>query len=352
MTREETLERLLTSSAQEILDSTFSEVDLENLHNIKYELGICIKWGMITKDVFEDLMTRVDSLVFLENECPHTHEGFVKRNPYDALFDREKARINGPDEKSKMARDYVLLHTLKKLLGALKTHVNQKLAKFETIDDVTEGDLMEILQYGPNAFEGPDEEEMDLVDPMDKDGSGEIRAIVSHGDCSHRRTTVKQIPAAKTASRMNELHTFCKDCKTSIGIQITRTRTSGIGSRSSDWKREPLPCQHLKAVWKEGEEGKVALCADCKEEHPRPESVHWSKAGLEPFGDDPDKDEIISFDVMDYVSKVCEHTIANLTEVDGDEKAHCDACGVEVDGSLYTVTGDEEAQSEPKEMTA
>jgi hypothetical protein len=103
-------------------------------------------------------------------------------------------------------------------------------------------------------------------------------------------------------------------------------------------------------VWKEGEEGKVALCSDCKEVHPSPQTMLWEKVGLEPFGDDPEKDEIQTFNtpqIHAVVGKECEHTTANFSyDADEVEIAHCADCGVEVDGSLYNFDVPEETEKE------
>jgi hypothetical protein len=182
---------------------------------------------------------------------------------------------------------------LKKLLGALKTRVNKESEKIETIDDFTEGELQEIIRYG---YDEPDEEEMDLVTALkDEHEQGEIIAAVDHRkDCPHRRQTVKQIPSTKTESRMDELHTFCKDCKSFLEIQKLKTRTTS--RKIKDWGK-PLPCQHRNGHWKDGEEGKTAICSNCDEVVPNPEKFEWSKAGLEPVGDDPEQDEIQHFAV-------------------------------------------------------
>lgn len=289
---EDLTDRLLDGTPEEILDEVFTEVDLENLLNIKQEISLSVKWGTLTQQMYRSLMDGMDTLVFLETEKdkPQT----VNRNPYESLFPRDQALINGPTDKSKMARNIVLLHLLKKLLGALKTHVNKEFEKIETIDDFTEGELQEIVQYG---HDDPDEEEMDLVSSLTEEipADGEILALVDHRECLHRRTTIKQIPSIKTASRMDELHTFCKDCKSFLALQKLNTRS--ISSRSKDgwFNRKPAPCRHPNGTWKEGEEGTTAICSSCKEVVPNPDKFQWAKAGLEPFGDDPELDEIQSF---------------------------------------------------------
>lgn len=291
LTLEDLTDRLMEGTPDEILEQVFSEVDLDNLQSIKQEIGLCINWKVLIENSYQRMMDGMDTIVFLETE--EDSPQVVSRNPYEALFTRDQALINSADEKSQAARKHVLLMTMKKLLGALKTRVNKELETIETIDDFTEGELQEMIRYG---FDAPDEEEMDLVTALpDKDEQGEIIAKVDHRKgCSHLRVTVKQIFSTKTASRMDELHTFCKDCNAPLEVQRLETRTTG--RRIQDWIK-PQSCQHRSGHWKEGEEGKTAICSACEKVVPNPEKFEWLKAGLEPLGDDPSKDEIQSFAV-------------------------------------------------------
>ena len=336
VTLEDLTDRLIDGTPEEILDQVFSEVDLENLLSIKQELGLCIDWKVLIENMYQMMVGGMDTLVFLETEDDTPQ--VVKRNPYQALFERDKARINGSDGKSQTSRKYVLLMIMKKVLGALKTRVNQEFEKIETIDDFTEGELQEMIRYG---YDAPDEEEMDLVSELHNDM--EIVADVDHRQgCLHIRQTVKQIFSTKTASRMDELHTFCKDCKAPLEVKKLNTRSTG--KRVRDWGK-PRPCQHHNGYWKEGEEGKTALCSTCKEIVPNPEKFQWSKAGLEPFGDNPNQDEIISFKVLGMqVDRTCEHPHADIAK--GGNSATCSSCDAEVDPKEYIL------DSASKEMTA
>lgn len=289
VTLEELSDLLLNNTPEEILDRVFTKSDLENLQSIKQELGLCVNWKVLIEGMYQKMMDGMDTLVFIETE--EDSPQLVNRNPYEALFDHDKARINGPDEKVSAARKHVLLMILKKLLGALKTRVNKEFDKLDTIDDLTERELQEIIRSG---CDGPDEEEMDLVTALnDEPEQGEIIAGVDHrSKCTHNRITVKQIPSTKTLSRMDELHTFCKDCKTFLEFKKLKTRTTG--KRVQD-REKTMPCRHRNGHWKEGEEGKIAICSACDGVVPNPEKFEWLKVGLEPVGDDPSKDEIQSF---------------------------------------------------------
>ena len=288
---EDLTDRLIDGSPQELLNELFTEDELGNLRDIKMELGLCINWKAFIEHTYQVIMGNMDALVFLETE-KNTPQ-VVSRNPYEALFKPDQVRINGPDKKSQKARKYVLLMIMKKLLGALKTRMKKEVDGFEYIDDEDAGELQEMIHYG---YDEPDEEEMDFVSAL-QDGQerGEIIAGVDHRqDCRHLRKTIKQIPSTKTKSRMDELHTFCKGCKKPLKVRKLDTRTIGKRIRGQN---KPMPCQHRHGHWKDGEEGKTALCTVCKEVVPNPKKFEWLKAGLEPVGDDPSKDEIQSFAV-------------------------------------------------------
>lgn len=276
-----------TLDPKAFLESSLTEDEAGALHNIKHELGICIRWGALTDNMFEWLMSGMDGLVFLENEKSST--AVVKSNPYAALFDRDKKRISGDQERTQLARKYVLLHLLKKLLGSLKTRVNQEFEGIEIIDEEAEAELKAILAASA------DEEEMDLAGETDlAAGEREIVARITAGEergCNHNHVTVRQIRADQSRSGTDELHQYCKDCRQVIQKDILKSITKT--------KRRFLPdilpktCPHSRVQWLEGQEGRVAICSSCKEKVPDPQTYHWTKVGLEPFGDDPQQDEFI-----------------------------------------------------------
>lgn len=272
---------------EEILDMVLTEDDKEALHGIKHELGLCIKWGALTEQFFQSMLDGMDTLVFIETE--KDEPGVVKRNPYESLFDQDKARINSSSDKARLCRKYALLHLLKKLLGALKTRVNQELNAIEIIDDETEMELKALLA------EGPDEEEMDLVGrKKPRKDEREIIAQVDVGDdrgCHHNRLTIRQVRADQSKSGLDEMHSYCKECRQVIRVEVLGTKTP----KQDSWFSRPRQCLHREVHWREGQEGQVAECAYCEQEVPNPEKYQWSKVGLEPFGDNPEDDEIMSF---------------------------------------------------------
>lgn len=274
-------------SPEEILDAVLTEADKEALHDIKGELSICIKWGAVTSQILQSLLDDLDTLVFLETG--EERGGLVKLTPYESLFVPDQARINSSSEKSRLCRKYVLLNLLKKLLGALKTRVNQELNSIEIIDEETELELKALLA------EDPDEEEMDLVGRKKPDREErEIIAQVDVGEdrgCEHKRLTIRQVRADDSHSGLDEMHSYCKDCRQVIRMQVLGTKTP----KRESWFSRPRQCLHQQVHWKEGLEGQVAECAHCGQEVSDPKKYQWTKVGLEPFGDKPEDDEIMSF---------------------------------------------------------
>lgn len=291
---EELEERLLTKSPSDILGSGFTEHDLENLNSIRHELSICVKWGAVAKECMSVLMHMLDTVLFLEEPS----KGRVKQNPYDALFPNAKDTINGPNERSKLSREYVHLQLLKKLLGALKTRVNQRLATFEVFDDDTEKQLLNLVWD-----EDINDEETDSVGKRGSSGR-EIRAQVTVKDCPHNHTVFKHFAASGNSSGKDELREYCKRCTTWISVKVLNKAQVRKSKRKIG---TPIAKKHrCRAAWKPGEEGKIAVCTDstCRKVIPNPEDFDWTESGLEPFGDNPDSDEVIHIEAQGRNSRV------------------------------------------------
>lgn len=273
---------------EDVLNNVLSESEKDTLHNIKYELGTCVKWGTLTENMFTAMLQSMDMLVFLENEKAEPR--VVKRNPYEALFPKDQERLNGSHDKAAMFRRYILLHLLKKLLGSLKTYVNREIDGIEVIDEDTEMELKSLLGTGA------DEEEMDLVGTTSSgEGDREIVAKVSSAedpDCRHNRLTMRQVWAGTSKSGLDELHKYCKECRRVIQVEVLGSKTK---KSKRGWFFEPRECRHPRVRWQEGAEGKTAVCSveECGQVIPNPETYRWVKVGLEPYGDDPSQDEVI-----------------------------------------------------------
>lgn len=279
--------------AESLLQQCLTPEEYESLMSIRHELSDCIRWGKVVDEALPPILDSIEHIIMNAGDT-------AKRIPFEALFDRDQDFLYGDDPKVELRKKFVFYKLTLKLLGALKTRINQEMDKIVLLDDEEAGELEALL--APE----PDEEEMDLVegteDTKDLRQGREIRAsIISGGDvnCSHVRTTMKMVKSGQTDSGKDEIRVYCKDCRRTIRRDILGTTTSKRGSSRGTggfWQRQrerlaDLPCRHPKATWKEGEEGKTALCTSCGEPHPNPERLDWTSVGLEPYGDNPDEDE-------------------------------------------------------------
>jgi hypothetical protein len=266
---------LRAEEAAEILESSLTEADLERLTGVKHELGICIKWGSLISEILPLLVKHMDAVVFLDHG---EKSELVKRNPYEALFPADQDLINGPTEKAKLARQYVLTLLVKKLLGGLKTRLNQGLQDLSVISAEEAKNLLDlILQEDEQDKEEPVEEQ-EIVARIEPAG----RSV-----CKHIRTTYRQMPASRTESGKDEMQQYCKRCHRVLKTTPLPARILG--------EKKPRKCPHRNGYWKKGEEGRTAICSDCNEVVPDPNKFEWSRAGLEPVGDNPEEDELHHF---------------------------------------------------------
>ena len=253
----------------------------EALHNIKYELGLCVKWGVLTQNMLDALVQSMDMLVFLENE--NSNPSVVKSNPFEALFPKDQSLIKD-SPNSAVLRRYVLLGLLKKLLGSMKTQINKE--------------LKNLLFTDLEASGTSEESEM---------AQNEIVATIYTGEnrnCSHSNISIRQISPSKSPSAKEELHTYCKLCRQIVKREILSSTGSGSNKKHKERgfshyyseKRtgiQPRVCKHPSVIWKEGEEGNTALCSVCSDTIKNPQDFKWVSAGLEPYGDDPSQNEVL-----------------------------------------------------------
>lgn len=257
--------------AQRILDDYLGSEDQETLDFIRRETNQLIRWGELINESFPPMLDAIENVF---NTGAHT-----KKVPLDNLLDIDLESLYGDDPRSKVRRRYVFLHLLKKLLGGLKTRVNQELKEIIFLSSEDEDDLTDILEEG-----GEDDVrtggETQIIASLEADG----------GVCEHPRTKIRRITGSMSEAL---LETYCKDCrKVVMTKQVQGTTKLGL-SQSRKKDKKPKVCTHSSAHWKEGEEGRTAICSDCQGIVPNPQKFEWIKAGLEPFGDDPEQDEVI-----------------------------------------------------------
>jgi len=264
----------LIEEAGEILETTLTEEDRDHLQSIYKDVNREIRWGQVLDNALPVLLELAEELIETEGMCKGN-------SPWDKVCGDDQDLFDNPEDLKVMARRHIMLLSLaKKLLGGLKTRVNQCVADIRIISPDEEIQLLEIATQ-PEPIE-------DEVEEVRQKKNTEVVAAIEispQGTCkngsTHGRTTIRW-------KRRNEdmfKETYCKDCRTVIEkIQVVTDR------------QVKKPCSHPGAEWVEGQEGKEAICTEpsCKAPIPNPETYHWVDAGLEPFDDDPTTDEVIT----------------------------------------------------------
>lgn len=287
----------------EILEASLTEDEKASLLSIKRDLGANIRWGKVVAKALGPILCNLENVIF------EGGKGLVKRVPIEALFPSKKRTLE-TGTKAQLSRHFVLLHLTKKLLGALKTRVNQALSDIRIIGFDEETKLLEILtDPGETSGTELDQKFSRWVNEGGEDPREEARyaktpsplseaevqaqlALDNLGPCEHARTVVRRVKAKGRGRSCDTLETLCKDCHTATETRLVAQ------IRKGSKKKKDEPCKHRYLQWVEGQEGQVAECSDkegCEYRISDPEilkTFQWESVGLEPPGDDPSQDEV------------------------------------------------------------
>jgi hypothetical protein len=309
---------LLPEEATQILESSLNEGEIAELADIKQELSRTIRWGRVLDGAFGPIFRNLETLILGGGE-----EVAKKNPPTDSLFPRQRDFILS-EEKSQIRRHYVVLMLMKKLLGGLKTRVNQALANIPTLDDLEADRLMALadeFDRGEQDFtrwsfpqERPEEPDPEVEERRFRkpeitaslgleryDGRAPIRTLElgDGGPCTHVRTRIRLLRADGENRSCDELQEYCRDCRNVISTRLVTPSTLGKRLKAARRQKRDQPCQHRYVEWVPGQEGKAARCCDKKgcthtiTDEEKLQTFQWEKAGLEPYGDVPDQDEVI-----------------------------------------------------------
>jgi len=292
-----------------------TEDEVEDLVSIaQEEFTPSIPWGALGDELVDWMLDRLlDRILIgegtgpplLDNLFPHFQD-ILKEEEVGA----QKLRI-------------VCLGLARKLLGVAKTRVRQRLLQAMMVleDDLPEVPRPEFLPARPlSQLERELEEEADTViaqSQTEEDADIEAhqmdirREVRGEKEMLPNRIidAIDEIDARVEASRVKEFHssdspicrhegkkvsrlerdtgrivTSCRDCRVVVSISLAKHRPIGYGT--------PATCLHV-VKWRKGQEGKIADCVRCNVQIPNPEAFLWREVGLEPYGDDPEKDEVI-----------------------------------------------------------
>ena len=286
--------------AEILLNSSLTEEDQSALLSIKHEINFNIRWGRVVEEAFGPIVEGMESIIFSGGQglVKNTY-GTPQQAPVDSLFDNEMRRLEEGD-KAQLFRHFVVLSLTKKLLGALKTKTNRALADIRTLSSDEEFNALCALEGGPSSDALPEEaidaefseEDPEVGQSSDEEITAHLELAHGEWDCKHVRTIVRRIKASVPGA-MDHLETFCKDCRNVINVVVLhrQKKTRKIGKSEK--------CQHRCAEWVPGKEGHTAQCADqsaCTHiitAEIELKQIKWINAGLEPYGDDPEQDEVI-----------------------------------------------------------
>lgn len=268
----------LADEAGDVLSGTLTEEDRVQLQEVYKAISKQTQWGKAIDKAFPTLLGLVEEMVKTEDVAK---EG----GPWFNVLEHEQCLFDDKEPKA-MARQHLLLLLIaKKLLGGLKTRVNQGIRDVRVLSQEEEVELEALVEEAVEA--------QDLRDLVDGWNSQQERKVVQRevvaqvdiapqGGCRgsgrHERTTVYW-------ERLNGIlfrEVYCKDCRQVI--EKVKALRQAV----------PKECQHPNAKWVEGKEGKEAVCPSCKNPIEDPSTYHWTTAGLEPYGDDPSQDEAIT----------------------------------------------------------
>jgi len=272
-------------AAEMVVREFLTTAEVEELQSIRHEINWQILWGKVISECLPAIVESVEHVAFEASEV--TRDG---KSPLDSLFPQARNFIDDA-EKGELRRKYVVLNLTKKLLGALKTRIVQEIANLPLLSLEGEEDLVRKSlspkrrpghQYPrpmavPPGYEGEDEEDATVSTHLRRRWLGRLADEKLSDDCPHKKTSVTW-REAKTQTIRTEI---CKDCGERIAHSVE--------------KKKDKTCKHGKAEWILGKEGKEAQSANvaCRAVIDNPQRFEWIKVGLEPFGDDPTKDEAV-----------------------------------------------------------
>ncbi len=270
---------------REVLESTLNQGDREHLQEIYREVNNQLRWGRILDNAFPILLEMAEELV---KPSKMAKEG----GPWHTVYEEEQDLFKEEDPKAMARRHSLLLLLAKKLLGGLKTRVNQAAAAIRVLSPEDELDLYDLIEAGKEEeeeVEKTDEEanpvvrKIEVVAQLEREETVEIDLSLA-GNClqngRHIRTTMRR----RRKNENSYMETYCRDCHRVVKCVCYKT----------EGETAPIRCFHAEAEWVEGKEGREAQCSKCQEPIRDPSVFKWSDVGLEPFGDDPDQDEVIT----------------------------------------------------------
>ncbi len=255
--------------ALHVLGTCLTEDERGELVSIRHQLSEEIDWKDLVSSMKAEFLYLMDGVI-IDGNCS-------KVIPFELLRETEKDCLYGDHENVDTRKRFVMLLLIKKLLGALKQSVRKDLD--EILEDILDFEVEDELKSIAEGRELGAGDELEVVAVVTPQANGTVK-------CFHTHKTVRKIPADGRKRKLDVLQTQCRQCGEDVG------KPRVCGSPFKGVSKDPKACKHDEAEWKEGEEGKIAICFDCGEPSPNPGKYKWADVGLEPFGDDPETDTL------------------------------------------------------------
>lgn len=288
--------------AEELLASRLTQDDRKVVHNYRKDLGRLIRWGKLRKEILPGFLAFLEDVCFPgEDLCD---EKLFKEGTFpliDEFTDAEDIIFNSSDPRGLQRRHLLILETATKVLGILKSAVTQQLADLATLSQEEETWAKRVIEeaqaagmtieVGSEGYTDPElmppplpvsEEEIEVVADITLDPLK--TSLKVDGECKNGGIHARTIVRKRRVTGGTEKILQCRDCLQILG------KSDFVPTQTSKKKKE---CTHSNAQWDEGEEGRKAHCSDC-EKSVDPAGFQWQKAGLEPYHDDPEADEVIT----------------------------------------------------------
>lgn len=272
---------------QSTLKGRLLQEEMAFFSGVRHEFSHQIRWKALIKltmTVLESLMRSCLS----RRGVDFPPLAWLKQDPRPSLLNAEREFLDHP-HRSALRQKYVGLLLLRKLLGGVKQEVDRRIREIEPVSIMAEVEQFQELsdlsgQEAEQIHELVLNGEVQTPFPIDETlepvkGGYMVRggvAVQASGSCKH----IHKVMTQKRDKRLKTKITSCRDC----GLKLSAVVEPG--------KLAPCPCQD--AVWVKGKEGKEAICDKCQAPIQDPGRFLWVLAGLEPVGDDPTKDQIIS----------------------------------------------------------
>ncbi len=253
--------------ALHVLGTCLTGDERGELVSIRHQISDEIEWKDLVASMKAELLCLMDGVI-LEGNCS-------KVIPFEMLRETEKDFLYGTHENVDTRKRFVMLLLISKLLNALKQDVKKSLN--DIVEDVLDYEVeseLKAIASGEEVEEGT--LNLTAVITPQEDGAS--------GECLHIHKTVRKIPANGRGRKQDVLQTLCRRCDAKLG----KPRVCGSPFRNN--LKDPGKCECTEAEWKEGEEGRTAICYECGQVSTNPTKYRWSEVGLEPYGDDPELD--------------------------------------------------------------